>query len=213
MARRCARRGRDQSRQRSADWTAQQLSGEAELAQAADAAARGFSAWRKVSAFERSKPALQVQILRDRAEQDDRRDHDHGAVCGSPCGGRGSKPWLAAADIIDWFAEEAQRARSGRVISGRSGRRSAGIGRARGGRARGLEVLHALELPDQSGGPQGMPSAMAARLFTLKLKGLEETPASCAALVQAYARRWHTRGDALNLAGLRRCPRTGHDAT
>ncbi|CDY78411.1 2-ketoglutaric semialdehyde dehydrogenase [Caballeronia glathei] len=153
------------------------LAGEAELAQAADAAARGFSAWRKVSAFERSKLMRRAaQILRDRTEQ-------IAAIMtmeqGKPLA-EARIETLAAADIIDWFAEEARRT-YGRVIPSRADAVRQIVTREPVG-------------PVAAFTPWNFPinqavrkvSAALAAGCSVVLKGPEETPASCAALVQAY---------------------------
>jgi succinate-semialdehyde dehydrogenase/glutarate-semialdehyde dehydrogenase len=89
---------------------------QADLDEALAAAARGFEAWRKVSAFDRSKAMRKAaDLLRGRAD----------AVArimtleqGKPL--REAKmEVMAAADIIDWFAEEARRT-YGRVIPARA---------------------------------------------------------------------------------------------
>src|SRR5580698_8196937 len=93
------------------------LAGEKDLCDAAEAAARGFKTWRRVSAFDRSKLMRRAaQNLRDRAEE-------IAAIMtmeqGKPLAeSRGEV--LGAADTIDWFAEEARRT-YGRVIPSRAG--------------------------------------------------------------------------------------------
>jgi len=87
-----------------------------DLEQAAEAAARGFITWRRVSAFERYKIMRKAaQLLRDRLE----------TVAtlmtleqGKPLA-ESRMEILAGADTIDWFAEEGRRA-YGRVIPARS---------------------------------------------------------------------------------------------
>ena len=93
------------------------LAGEQHLAEAAEAAGRGFAAWRKVSAFDRSKLMRRAaQNLRDRAEE-------VAAIMtmeqGKPLA-ESRVEVLGAADTIDWFAEEARRT-YGRVIPSRAG--------------------------------------------------------------------------------------------
>ena len=90
--------------------------GRDDLDEALDAAAKGFAAWKKVSAFERSKLMRKAaDILRSRAD----------AIAelmtleqGKPLP-EAKMETLAGADIIDWFAEEARRA-YGRVIPARA---------------------------------------------------------------------------------------------
>ena len=88
----------------------------ADLDRALEAADKGFRAWRKVSAFDRSKVMRKAaDLLRSRAD----------AIAplltmeqGKPLAeARGEV--LAAADVIDWFAEEARRT-YGRVIPARA---------------------------------------------------------------------------------------------
>jgi succinate-semialdehyde dehydrogenase / glutarate-semialdehyde dehydrogenase len=154
------------------------LSSEDDLAQAAQAAARSFDSWRKVPAFERSKLMRRAaQILRDRAEEI--------AVImtmeqGKPLA-ESRVETLSAADIIDWFAEEARRT-YGRVIPSRADAVRQIVTREPVG-------------PVAAFTPWNFPinqavrkvSAALAAGCTIVLKGPEETPASCAALVQAYA--------------------------
>ncbi|SAK97256.1 NAD-dependent succinate-semialdehyde dehydrogenase [Caballeronia ptereochthonis] len=153
------------------------LAGEAELALAADAAARGFKEWRKVSPYERSKLMRRAaQNIRDRAEQ-------IAAIMtmeqGKPLG-EARIETLSAADIIEWFAEEGRRT-YGRVIPSRSGAVRQIVTREPVG-------------PVAAFTPWNFPinqavrkvSAALASGCSVVLKGPEETPASCAALVQAY---------------------------
>ncbi|TDV13935.1 NAD-dependent succinate-semialdehyde dehydrogenase [Paraburkholderia caballeronis] len=153
------------------------LAGENDLSDAAEAAARAFRAWRKVSAFERSKLMRRAaQLLRDRAEE----------VATIMTREQG-KPLvesrietLNGADTIDWFAEEARRT-YGRVIPSRS------------------EAVRQIVTREPVGPvaaftPWNFPlnqavrkvSAALASGCTVVLKGPEETPASCAALVQVF---------------------------
>src|SRR5580700_11737304 len=88
----------------------------ADLDRALEAADKGFRAWRKVSAFDRSKVMRKAaDLLRERAdriaplltmEQGKPLPEAKGEV-------------LAGADVIDWFAEEARRT-YGRVIQARA---------------------------------------------------------------------------------------------
>ncbi|SPB16160.1 NAD-dependent aldehyde dehydrogenase [Caballeronia novacaledonica] len=154
------------------------LAGEAELSLAADAAARGFKAWRKVSPYERSKLMRRAaQIIRERAEQ-------IAAIMtmeqGKPFG-EARIETLSAADIIEWFAEEGRRT-YGRVIPSRTDAVRQIVTREPVG-------------PVAAFTPWNFPinqavrkvSAALASGCSVVLKGPEETPASCAALVQAYA--------------------------
>ncbi|MDR5784188.1 NAD-dependent succinate-semialdehyde dehydrogenase [Caballeronia sp. LZ065] len=154
------------------------LAGESELALAADAAARGFKEWRKVSPYERSKIMRRAaQIIRERAAQ-------IAAIMtmeqGKPLG-EARIETLSAADIIEWFAEEGRRT-YGRVIPSRADAVRQIVTREPVG-------------PVAAFTPWNFPinqavrkvSAALAAGCSVVLKGPEETPASCAALVQAYA--------------------------
>ncbi|MDR3514494.1 MAG: NAD-dependent succinate-semialdehyde dehydrogenase [Azospirillaceae bacterium] len=151
--------------------------GPVELEQAAAAAVRGFATWRRVSAFDRYKLMRKAaQILRDRAEDVARtmtREQ------GKPLAEARTET-LAAADIIDWFAEEGRRA-YGWVIP------------ARADNVQQITVKEPVG-PVAAFTPWNFPinqavrkvSAALAAGCSVVLKGPEETPASCAALVQAY---------------------------
>ena len=154
------------------------LAGEAELSLAADAAARGFKEWRKVSPYERSKLMRRAaQNIRERADQ-------IAAIMtmeqGKPFG-EARIETLSAADIIEWFAEEGRRT-YGRVIPSRTDAVRQIVTREPVG-------------PVAAFTPWNFPinqavrkvSAALASGCSVVLKGPEETPASCAALVQAYA--------------------------
>ncbi|MDR5776065.1 MULTISPECIES: NAD-dependent succinate-semialdehyde dehydrogenase [unclassified Caballeronia] len=154
------------------------LAGIDELSLAADAAARGFKEWRKVSPYERSKLMRRAaQNIRDRAEQ-------IAAIMSMEQGkplGEARIETLSAADIIEWFAEEGRRT-YGRVIPSRSDAVRQIVTREPVG-------------PVAAFTPWNFPinqavrkvSAALASGCSVVLKGPEETPASCAALVQAYA--------------------------
>ena len=87
-----------------------------DLERAAQAADKGFKAWRKVSAFERYK------IMRKAAENLRSRADDVARLMtmeqGKPLAESRAET-LAGADLIDWFAEEGRRA-YGRVIPARA---------------------------------------------------------------------------------------------
>ena len=86
-----------------------------DLDDALAAAERGFHDWRQRSAFERSKLMRRAaDLVRDRADTIAR---IMTIEQGKPLA-EAKMETLAAADIIDWFAEEARRA-YGRVIPGR----------------------------------------------------------------------------------------------
>src|SRR5512146_1339929 len=150
----------------------------ADLDRALEAADHGFKIWRKVSAFERSKVMRKAaSLFRERAD----------AVAtlltleqGKPLAeARGEV--LAGADIIDWFAEEGRRA-YGRVIPARA------------------EGIYQLVIKEPVGPvaaftPWNFPINQAVRKLSgalatgcsIILKAPEETPASPAELVRAFA--------------------------
>ena len=150
----------------------------ADLDRALEAAGRGFSAWRKVSPFERLKLMRKAATLfRDRAD----------AIApvltleqGKPLA-EAKQEALAGADIIDWFAEEARRT-YGRVIP------------ARGEGVYQLVVKEPVG-PVAAFTPWNFPinqvvrklSAALAAGCSIIVKAPEETPASPAELVRAFA--------------------------
>ncbi|MDE2092227.1 MAG: NAD-dependent succinate-semialdehyde dehydrogenase [Burkholderiales bacterium] len=149
----------------------------ADLAQAVHAADKGFRAWRKVSAFERSKLLRKAgEIIRSRADEIGRLMT---LEQGKPLA-EAKMETLLAGDLMDWFAEEARRT-YGRIVPAR---------------ADGVMQLVVKEPvgPVAAFTPWNFPinqavrkvSAALAAGCSVILKGPEETPASCAALVQAY---------------------------
>ncbi len=141
------------------------------------AAAKGFAAWRKTAAYDRSK------IMRKAAELLRARLEDIAATMtieqGKPV--TESRAEVAgAADVIDWFAEEGRRA-YGRLIPAR---------------AEGITQLSTREPVGVVAGftPWNFPISQAVRKVSAALaagcafilKGPEETPASCAGLVAAF---------------------------
>jgi succinate-semialdehyde dehydrogenase/glutarate-semialdehyde dehydrogenase len=151
--------------------------GTADLDEALHAADKGFKAWRKVSAFERSKLLRRAgDIIRSRADA-------IGQLMtleqGKPLAEAKMETMLAG-DLMDWFAEEARRT-YGRIVPAR---------------ADGVMQLVVKEPvgPVAAFTPWNFPinqavrkvSAALAAGCSVILKGPEETPASCAALVQAY---------------------------
>jgi succinate-semialdehyde dehydrogenase/glutarate-semialdehyde dehydrogenase len=150
----------------------------ADLDRALEAAEQGFRAWRKVSAFERAKVMRRAAVLfRERAD----------TVApmltleqGKPLF-EAKQEALAGADIIDWFAEEARRA-YGRVIPAR---------------AEGVYQLVVKEPvgPVAAFTPWNFPinqvvrklSAALAAGCSIIVKAPEETPASPAELIRAFA--------------------------
>ncbi len=165
------------------------LASEQDLSDAADAAARAFSKWRKVSPLERSKTMRRAaDLLRERAG-------DIAAIMtreqGKPVG-EAKGEVLAGADVIDWFAEEGRRT-YGRVVPSRTDAVRQIVTREPVG-------------PVACFTPWNFPlnqavrkvSAALASGCTVVLKGPEETPASCAALVQVFIDAGVPQG-ALNL--------------
>ena len=150
----------------------------ADLDRALEAADAGFKAWRKVSAFERSKVMRKAAALfRERAD----------AIApiltmeqGKPLA-EARQEALAGADVIDWFAEEARRA-YGRVIPARS------------------EGVYQLVVKEPVGPvaaftPWNFPINQVVRKLSgalaagcsIIVKAPEETPASPAELIRAFA--------------------------
>ena len=150
----------------------------ADLDRALEAAEAGFKVWRKVSAFDRCKIMRKAaEIFRERAD----------AIAsmmtmeqGKPVG-EAKLEVLAGADLIDWFAEEGRRA-YGRVIPAR---------------AEGIYQLVVKEPvgPVAAFTPWNFPINQAVRKLSAALatgcsiiiKAPEETPASPAELIRAFA--------------------------
>jgi len=150
---------------------------ESDLDEALAAAERGFAVWKKVSAFERSKLMRKAaDLLRERA----------GNIAtlmtmeqGKPLP-EAKMEVMAAADIIDWFAEEARRA-YGRVVPAR---------------AEGVYQLVVKEPigPVAAFTPWNFPinqvvrklSAALATGCSIIVKAPEETPASPAELIRCF---------------------------
>jgi succinate-semialdehyde dehydrogenase/glutarate-semialdehyde dehydrogenase len=142
------------------------------------AAKQGFAAWRKISAFERSKIMRKsADLLRARLDTIAR---ILTTEQGKPLA-EAKTEILVAADIIDWFAEEARRA-YGRVIPPRA------------------EGVYNLVIKEPVGpvaafSPWNFPINQAVRKIAISLaagcsiilKGPEETPGPCAELVRAFA--------------------------
>jgi succinate-semialdehyde dehydrogenase/glutarate-semialdehyde dehydrogenase len=152
--------------------------GQADLDRALAAAEKGFKAWRKVSAYDRGKILRKAgDLLRARADAiAPVMTREHGKPQPEAKG-----EVMSGADILDWFAEEARRT-YGRVIPARS------------------ETVQQVVTKEPVGPvaaftPWNFPINQAARKVaaalaagcSVILKGPEETPASCAALVQALA--------------------------
>jgi succinate-semialdehyde dehydrogenase/glutarate-semialdehyde dehydrogenase len=151
--------------------------GKDDLDEALDAAAKGFAAWKKVSAYERSKLMRKAaDIMRGRADDIARLMT---LEQGKPLA-EAKIEVMAATDIIDWFAEESRRA-YGRVVPAR---------------AEGVYQLVVKEPvgPVAAFTPWNFPinqvvrklSAAIATGCSIIVKAPEETPASPAALLQAF---------------------------
>jgi succinate-semialdehyde dehydrogenase/glutarate-semialdehyde dehydrogenase len=151
--------------------------GRDDLDEALAAASAGFNIWREISGFERSKLLRNAaQLLRDRVEK-------IATIMtleqGKPLTESRSET-LAAADTIDWFAEEARRA-YGRVVPARSLN------------VRQIVIKEPVG-PVAAFSPWNFPLNQAVRKVaaalaagcSVILKGPEETPASCAELVRAF---------------------------
>ncbi|MGC5778235.1 NAD-dependent succinate-semialdehyde dehydrogenase [Methylobacterium sp. NFXW15] len=161
----------------------------ADLDEALDAAARAFPLWRAVAPFERCKRMRKAaDLLRERADGIAR---IMTMEQGKPLA-EARIETLAAADIIDWFAEEGKRA-YGRVIPARAD----GVLQA---------VVKEPVGPVACFTPWNFPINQAVRKIsaalctgcTVILKGPEDTPASCAELVRAFLDAG-IPGDALSL--------------
>lgn len=141
------------------------------------AAERGFSAWRKVSAFERGKVLRRAaSLMRERTEAI---AHTMTREQGKPLAESRIETGVAA-DIIEWFAEEGRRA-YGRVIPARA----EGV----------LQIVTREPVgPVAAFTPWNFPINQAVRKISaalctgcsVVLKGPEDTPASCAELVRAF---------------------------
>jgi succinate-semialdehyde dehydrogenase/glutarate-semialdehyde dehydrogenase len=149
----------------------------ADLDRALKAAEKGFHVWRKTSAFDRSKIMRKAaDLLRERVDAIARvMTLEQGKPLAEAKG-----ETLAAADLIDWFAEEARRA-YGRVIPARA------------------EGVYQLVIKEPVGPvaaftPWNFPinqvvrklSAALAAGCSIIVKAPEETPASPAELIRAY---------------------------
>jgi succinate-semialdehyde dehydrogenase/glutarate-semialdehyde dehydrogenase len=148
----------------------------ADLDEAIAAAEAGFGTWRKIAAFDRSKILRKAAaILRGGVEEI---SHILTMEQGKPLA-EARREVMGAADTIDWFAEEARRA-YGRIVPSR---------------ATNVMQLVIKEPvgPAAAFTPWNFPINQAVRKISAALaagcsvilKGPEETPASCAALVRA----------------------------
>lgn len=149
----------------------------ADLDLALDAVEKGFHTWRKISAYDRAKTMrAAASLVRERADSIARLMT---AEQGKPVN-EAKGEILLAADLIEWFAEEARRT-YGRVIPAR---------------AEGVYQLVVKEPvgPVAAFSPWNFPINQAVRKISaalaagcsIILKGPEETPSSCAELVRAF---------------------------
>jgi succinate-semialdehyde dehydrogenase/glutarate-semialdehyde dehydrogenase len=151
--------------------------GRADLDAALAAAQRGFAAWRKMSAFERSKIMRKAaQLVRDRADLiADLMTREQGKPLA-----QAKLETLAGADVIDWLAEEARRT-YGRIVPARAANVQ-------------QHVLREPVGPVAAFSPWNFPINQAVRKVSsalaagcsIILKAPEETPASPAELVRAF---------------------------
>ncbi|WP_019906576.1 NAD-dependent succinate-semialdehyde dehydrogenase [Methylobacterium sp. 77] len=148
-----------------------------DLDRALEAARRGLAEWRKVAPFERAKIMRRAaDLLRARVEDIAR---TMTLEQGKPLA-EARMETLAAADVIDWFSEEGKRA-YGRIIPARFSGVTQMVLREPVG------VVAAFT-------PWNFPINQAVRKLSAALctgcpvilKGPEDTPASCAALVRAF---------------------------
>ena len=149
----------------------------ADLVRAVEAVARGFETWRRSSAFERAKLLRRAADgLRSRVDSIARTLTTEE---GKPLA-ESRAEILGAADMIDWFAEEARRT-YGRVIPARA------------------EGVYQLTIKEPVGpvaafSPWNFPISLAVRKVaaalaagcSVILKGAEETPAACGEMVRAF---------------------------
>jgi succinate-semialdehyde dehydrogenase/glutarate-semialdehyde dehydrogenase len=151
---------------------------QADLDLALAAAQKGFETWRKVSAYERYRLMRRAaDIMRSRADEiATLMTMEQGKPLAEAKG-----ETLVGADVIDWFAEEARRA-YGRTVPPR------------------VDGVFQLEMKEPVGPvaaftPWNFPINQAVRKMScavaagcsIIVKGPEETPASCAALIDAFA--------------------------
>lgn len=150
---------------------------------------KGFEAWSAVSGFDRGVVLKRAAaLMRERAETIAR---DVTLEHGKPLA-ESRQEANAAADIIEWFAEEARRTYGREIPSRRPGV---------------LQVVFKQPIgPVAAFSPWNFPINQATRKIaaalaagcSIVLKGPEETPASCAALVQAFIDAG-VPGDTINL--------------
>jgi succinate-semialdehyde dehydrogenase/glutarate-semialdehyde dehydrogenase len=152
--------------------------GTADLDRALAAAEKGYRTWRATGVFERAKIMRRAaELMRERAETiASLLTQEQGKPLAEAKGEA-----MASGDIIEWFAEEGRRA-YGRIVPAR---------------APGVQQLVIKEPvgPVAAFTPWNFPINQAVRKISAALaagcsiivKGPEETPASCAELVRAFA--------------------------
>jgi succinate-semialdehyde dehydrogenase/glutarate-semialdehyde dehydrogenase len=152
--------------------------GIADLDRALAAAEKGFEVWRRTSAYDRSKIMRKAAgLIRERADEIAMlMTQEQGKPLAEAKG-----ETMAGADTIEWFAEESRRS-YGRVIPARA------------------EGVYQLVIKEPVGvvaafTPWNFPMNQAVRKVSAALaagcavilKGPEETPASCAQMIRAFA--------------------------
>ncbi|HEY0218513.1 MAG TPA: NAD-dependent succinate-semialdehyde dehydrogenase [Afipia sp.] len=152
--------------------------GRKDLDAALAAAERAFHEWKRVSPYERS------QIMRRAAALLRERKDDIAVLMtmeqGKPLAESRIEA-LAAADVVEWFAEESRRA-YGRIVPPRAANVTQLVVKEPVGP---VAAFTPWNFPINQA-VRKVSAALAAGCSVI-LKGPEETPASCAALVQAYA--------------------------
>lgn len=149
-----------------------------DLDEALEAVTRGFAAWRKIAAYDRYK------IMRRAADLLRERTDEIATLLTTEQGkplAQAKAELGVAVDVTDWFAEEARRA-YGRIVPPRTD---------------GVQQLVMKEPigPVAAFSPWNFPINQSVRKIAaalaagcgIILKGPEETPASCAAMVRAFA--------------------------
>src|SRR3954451_8724170 len=150
----------------------------ADLDEALDAAAKGFTVWRATSAYDRAKVLRKAaSLVRERSDNIAQiMTQEQGKVLAESRG-----EVLVTADIIEWFAEEGRRS-YGRIVPGR------------------LKGVRQLVVQEPVGvvaafTPWNFPTLTPARKIgaslaagcSIILKASEETPGACVELVRCFA--------------------------
>ena len=150
----------------------------ADLDRALAAADKGFKQWRAVSAFERYKVMRRAaDLMRERAaEIGELMTLEQGKPLAEATGEA-----ALAGDLIDWFAEEARRT-YGQIVPPRAD----GVSQLVVKEPVGVVAAFTPWNFPINQAVRKVSAALAAGCSVI-LKGPEETPASCAALIRAYA--------------------------